>query len=35
MAMNAGDEVIIPAPHWVSYPDMVPLAVNLSQSKQR
>jgi len=27
MAMiNAGDEVIIPAPYWVSYPDMVLLA---------
>lgn len=24
--MNAGDEVIIPAPFWVSYPDMVLLA---------
>lgn len=24
--MNAGDEVIIPAPYWVSYPDMVLLA---------
>ncbi len=24
--MNAGDEVIIPAPYWVSYPDMVILA---------
>ena len=24
--LNAGDEVIIPAPHWVSYPDMVLLA---------
>ncbi len=23
--MNAGDEVIIPAPYWVSYPDMVRL----------
>ena len=22
--LNAGDEVIIPAPYWVSYPDMVP-----------
>ena len=21
--LNAGDEVIIPAPYWVSYPDMV------------
>ena len=21
--INAGDEVIIPAPYWVSYPDMV------------
>jgi aspartate aminotransferase len=24
--LNAGDEVIIPAPYWVSYPDMVMLA---------
>ena len=24
--VNAGDEVIIPAPYWVSYPDMVKLA---------
>ena len=24
--LNPGDEVIIPAPHWVSYPDMVRLA---------
>ncbi|MEM6914739.1 MAG: pyridoxal phosphate-dependent aminotransferase [Pseudomonadota bacterium] len=24
--MNSGDEVIIPAPYWVSYPDMVQLA---------
>ncbi len=24
--LNAGDEVIIPAPYWVSYPDMVRLA---------
>jgi len=24
--LNKGDEVIIPAPHWVSYPDMVLLA---------
>ncbi|MEL6281914.1 MAG: pyridoxal phosphate-dependent aminotransferase [Pseudomonadota bacterium] len=24
--MNAGDEVLIPAPYWVSYPDMVLLA---------
>ncbi len=24
--VNAGDEVIIPAPYWVSYPDMVQLA---------
>src|SRR3990167_869951 len=23
--LNAGDEVIIPAPYWVSYPDMVKL----------
>ena len=25
-SLNAGDEVIIPAPYWVSYPDMVILA---------
>ena len=24
--INKGDEVIIPAPYWVSYPDMVLLA---------
>ena len=24
--LNAGDEVIIPAPYWVSYPDMVTIA---------
>ena len=24
--MNPGDEVVIPAPYWVSYPDMVLLA---------
>ncbi|MBI4031479.1 MAG: pyridoxal phosphate-dependent aminotransferase [Proteobacteria bacterium] len=24
--LNAGDEVVIPAPYWVSYPDMVMLA---------
>ena len=24
--LNAGDEVIIPAPYWVSYPDMVRVA---------
>ncbi len=24
--INPGDEVIIPAPYWVSYPDMVMLA---------
>ena len=24
--INAGDEVIIPAPYWVSYPDMVKIA---------
>src|SRR6266481_5082287 len=24
--LNAGDEVIVPAPYWVSYPDMVLLA---------
>jgi len=27
--LNAGDEVIIPAPYWVSYPDMVLLAEGL------
>ncbi len=26
VTMNPGDEVIIPAPYWVSYPDMVMLA---------
>src|SRR5210317_2126597 len=25
-SINPGDEVIIPAPYWVSYPDMVSLA---------
>jgi len=25
-SLNAGDEVIIPAPYWVSYPDMVMMA---------
>jgi len=25
-SLNAGDEVVIPAPYWVSYPDMVALA---------
>ena len=25
--LNAGDEVIIPAPYWVSYPDMVLLSL--------
>ncbi|HCM04486.1 MAG TPA: aspartate transaminase, partial [Oceanospirillales bacterium] len=24
--LNAGDEVVIPAPYWVSYPDMVRIA---------
>ncbi|GIW21610.1 MAG: hypothetical protein KatS3mg068_0617 [Candidatus Sericytochromatia bacterium] len=24
--INKGDEVIIPAPYWVSYPEMVKLA---------
>ena len=24
--LNEGDEVIVPAPYWVSYPDMVLLA---------
>ncbi len=28
--LNAGDEVIIPAPYWVSYPDMVALAEGTS-----
>ena len=26
VTLDAGDEVIIPAPYWVSYPDMVRLA---------
>ena len=26
MIVNSGDEVIIPAPYWVSYPTMVELA---------
>ncbi len=36
--LNSGDEVIIPAPYWVSYPDMVllaegtPVAVSCSQN---
>ena len=25
-SLNPGDEVIVPAPYWVSYPDMVKLA---------
>lgn len=29
-SLNAGDEVIIPAPYWTSYPDMVSLAGGLS-----
>ncbi len=28
--LNAGDEVIIPAPYWVSYPDMVAVAEGTS-----
>src|SRR5574344_2786500 len=28
--INAGDEVIIPAPYWVSYPEMVKLAEGTS-----
>ncbi|MDO6806452.1 aminotransferase class I/II-fold pyridoxal phosphate-dependent enzyme, partial [Wenyingzhuangia sp. 1_MG-2023] len=24
--LNPGDEVVIPAPYWVSYPDMVKIA---------
>ncbi|MCF8431063.1 MAG: aminotransferase class I/II-fold pyridoxal phosphate-dependent enzyme, partial [Melioribacteraceae bacterium] len=28
--VNAGDEVIIPAPYWVSYPEMVTLADGVS-----
>ncbi len=38
--LNAGDEVIIPAPYWVSYPDMVllangkPVIVDADQSQQ-
>lgn len=37
--LNSGDEVIIPAPYWVSYPDMVlladgkPVIVNASQEQ--
>lgn len=37
--LNSGDEVIIPAPYWVSYPDMVllaagvPVIVNSDQSQ--
>ncbi len=37
--LNKGDEVIIPAPYWVSYPDMVlladatPVIVNASQAQ--
>lgn len=37
--LNAGDEVIIPAPYWVSYPDMVlfaegtPVIVNCPEDK--
>ena len=27
--LNAGDEVIIPAPYWVSYPDMTELALGV------
>jgi aspartate aminotransferase len=27
--LNEGDEVIVPAPYWVSYPDMVLLAGEL------
>ena len=29
--LNAGDEVVIPAPYWVSYPDMVLLAGGASR----
>ena len=38
--LNTGDEVIIPAPYWVSYPDMVlladgvPVVVETSQAQQ-
>ncbi len=38
--INSGDEVIIPAPYWVSYPDMVlladgmPIIVETKQSQQ-
>ncbi|MCK5920833.1 MAG: aminotransferase class I/II-fold pyridoxal phosphate-dependent enzyme, partial [Methylococcales bacterium] len=38
--LNPGDEVVIPAPYWVSYPDMVLLAegklviINADQSQQ-
>ena len=27
--LNSDDEVIVPAPYWVSYPDMVKLALSL------
>lgn len=30
--INPGDEVIIPAPYWVSYPDMVQLAEGISKT---
>ena len=29
-SLDAGDEVVIPAPYWVSYPDMVALAEGIS-----
>ena len=38
--INAGDEVIIPAPYWVSYPDMVlvadgkPVIIETTQEQQ-
>ncbi len=38
--LNPGDEVIIPAPYWVSYPDMVllasgkPIIINTNQQQQ-
>ncbi len=33
--LNSGDEVIIPAPYWVSYPDMVLLAGGKLSSRKR
>ena len=33
--LNPGDEVIIPAPYWVSYPDMVVLAGGTPGDRRR